>query len=406
MLYRAVNPIIMSFFQIALMSWLFCANAMSIELESQPETEKLVATPAAASIPYNVSHYIYHDLNTNGMYDSHDRVLAGIDVTLTMPDGTQKQQRSNIHGFVNFSTMLNTPSADIFMPGDYVFTVNPPPGWKISSHNKVQSIIFSANTSSRAGITATIIPEPTGLIQNLVISGQLAYASDLNDGVNPDNNIIRLSGPGDEMIEINAQDARPFTLPVRAGEWTLDIAHADQSGHLTRTIVLNNTPVYLGNLVIGSTHSSDSGQDLSSHTEDFEAITTAVISKVPRNDSGLKWTNMIAVENATYRGDGYINNTVSGHYIGYNTSGYPVLIERTQPFDFLGGYFGVAWPAGEGEKLVVKAWYNDELVATDTFSLSVYGPVWFDAAYMNITRLELATGHFWQFVADDLLFRL
>ncbi|MDT8410137.1 MAG: hypothetical protein RQ741_11100 [Wenzhouxiangellaceae bacterium] len=37
-------------------------------------------------------------------------------------------------------------------------------------------------------------------------------------------------------------------------------------------------------------------------------------------------------------------------------------------------------------------------------SLSAFGPVWFDAAYRSITRLELATRHYWQFVIDDPAF--
>jgi hypothetical protein len=97
---------------------------------------------------------------------------------------------------------------------------------------------------------------------------------------------------------------------------------------------------------------------------------------------------------------------MSGKYVAYNTSGYPVTIEREDGFDFHGGYFAVAWRFAEGETMQVKAWRGEELLGSESLTLSSMGPFWFDADYRDITRLEIATDHYWQFVADDLTFRL
>jgi hypothetical protein len=135
---------------------------------------------------------------------------------------------------------------------------------------------------------------------------------------------------------------------------------------------------------------------------DFEDVTQSIITKVPDGVAGLNWLNLIAVNNEYYGGEGYINNTVSGKYVAYNTSGYPVTISHEDGFDFYGAYFGVAWQNAEGEILEIRAWRNDQLVAEEEYELSALGPFWFDAGYYNITRLELSTRYYWQFVVDDI----
>jgi len=37
-------------------------------------------------------------------------------------------------------------------------------------------------------------------------------------------------------------------------------------------------------------------------------------------------------------------------------------------------------------------------------ALSAFEPVWFDADFRGVTRIELSTRHYWQFVTDDLTF--
>jgi hypothetical protein len=126
------------------------------------------------------------------------------------------------------------------------------------------------------------------------------------------------------------------------------------------------------------------------------------VGKIPSGYEQVSWRNWVVAHNRVYSGEGYINGTMSGEYVAYNGSGHPAVIESAASFDFAGGYFSVAWSDAEGETLRLLAWRGEELVHQDELALSAMGPVYFAADYRDITRLELSTEHFWQFVGDDL----
>jgi hypothetical protein len=83
-----------------------------------------------------------------------------------------------------------------------------------------------------------------------------------------------------------------------------------------------------------------------------------------------------------------------------------MTVYRDKPFDFIGGNFTSAWREAEGEVLHVKAWRGEELVYQDDVKLSRLGPVFFQANYDQVTKVEFETDHYWQVVTDDLLFSL
>jgi hypothetical protein len=115
------------------------------------------------------------------------------------------------------------------------------------------------------------------------------------------------------------------------------------------------------------------------------------------------------VDNQYYGGPGYVNGLQSGRMVAYNSSGHPVTITPDvgrESFDFVGAYFSVAWPAAQGEELLVQAWRQGQRVGQEKVALSYLGPVWFQADYLQIDRLELSSAHYWQFVVDDMAFRL
>ena len=105
-------------------------------------------------------------------------------------------------------------------------------------------------------------------------------------------------------------------------------------------------------------------------------------------------------------GPGYVNGATSGEYVAYNSSGNPATISSDDAFDFVGADISSAWPGGEAYDVVVQAWREDDLVHVDRFAVSTTGPVYFDADYRSITRLELSSDAHWQFVVDDAEFRL
>ncbi|MDH4042635.1 MAG: hypothetical protein OEV88_18455, partial [Gammaproteobacteria bacterium] len=63
------------------------------------------------------------------------------------------------------------------------------------------------------------------------------------------------------------------------------------------------------------------------------------------------------------------------------------------------------WPDAEGETLVVEAWRDGQPIAREELVLSYLGPVWFEADFRQIDRLTLSTAQYWQFIAEDMVFR-
>ena len=141
----------------------------------------------------------------------------------------------------------------------------------------------------------------------------------------------------------------------------------------------------------------------------FDDLTRSFIEKLAAGYAGLDWSYLLAVDNQFYKGPGYINGLMSGANVAYNSSGHPVTVRGVEPgarFDFVGGFFSVAWHNAEGETLIVRAWRDGERVAEEKFSLSHLNPVYLHANFRGITRLELETQHYWQFVVDDLVVAL
>ena len=349
----------------------------------------------------NVSHFIYRDLNRNGIYDVGDRPLVGIAVKMTRPDKTSVIRRSNINGFVNFTNSLIASPVDVSEVGEYTFEVLVPDGWVLTSDNAVQVATFEEQSTTRPGIIADTVPVPAGLAQVLTINGRVAVRAENGAPVVPRPNDVFISGvsPSGSEVTIPIDQSGRYSFAGERGQWAIRVKLLASGEVYERVIVVGEAPVQLSTIVL-------SGEPLESERRvqivDFEDITHSTITKVPDGVAGLNWVNLIVVENEYYSGEGYINNVMSGKFVAYNTSGYPVRISHDNGFDFHGAYFGVAWLDAEGEVLEVRAWRNDQLVAEEEYELSALGPFWFDANYYNITRLELSTRYYWQFVVDDI----
>lgn len=137
-----------------------------------------------------------------------------------------------------------------------------------------------------------------------------------------------------------------------------------------------------------------------------DVIQSIAVKKLQNGYNGLNWENWVVTHQRFYKGEGYINGTVSGEFVAYNGSGHPMSVSRDRPFDFIGGYLTSAWRDAEGETVQVTAWRGDEIAYQDEVKLSRFGPVYFKANYDRVTKVELKAAHFWQVVADDLLFNL
>lgn len=347
----------------------------------------------------NVSLFVFRDVNANGAYDVGDRPAAGVAVRLWRPDGSSVLRRSNIHGFANFTNSLTASPVDVGEPGTYVFEVLFPDGWGLTSSNKSQTIQYEARSDARPGIVANKVPDPVGLTQLLTIGGRVVERVE-DGGITRGSVEVSAVSPHGVTESVALDDDGSFMIDAGPGSWQIRVTAPDSTVWIERTVPVDQAPVRMSSMVLGAPVPAPAPDR---RTIDFEDVTTSRIAKIPNGSGGLGWTDLIVVQNEMYGGEGYINGTVSGQFVGYNSSGYPVAIHREEGFDFYGGYFAVAWPAAHGETLIVRAWRGELPVGSEEYTLSALGPFWFAADYHAITRLELSTRHHWQFVTDDLL---
>lgn len=350
----------------------------------------------------NISHYIYNDLNRNGIYDVQDIPLMKIAVKMTRPDGSWVVRRSNLNGFANFTHSLTEEKVDVKKPGEYTFEVLVPDGWNVTSNNKIQTATYMEASHTRPGIIIDNVPDPVGIAPILKVSGEvkLREESGAVTKATSEDVVIKATSPtGKEQI-IPLEELGSYSFIGDPGVWKVQFKSKLTEETYERVIDLGRAPVKLSTIILGNEVIEE--MKPTQHTVDFEDITLSTIQKIPNGVAGLNWKNLIVAQNKLYKGEGYTNGTISGEYVGYNTSGHPVTISLEDGFDFYGGYFSVAWLAAEGETLKVRAWRGKQLVADGEYSLSALGPFWLDANYRNITKLELSATHYWQFVVDHI----
>lgn len=358
--------------------------------------------PVHSSGP-NISHTIYRDVNRNGIYDIEDRALVKIAVKMTRPDNTTVVRRSNLNGFANFNHSLTHPDVVVKEPGEYKFEVIVPDGWEVTSGNRIQTITYRKAPLSRPGIVADRVPEPVGLAQILTISGKIKKRNNDNFSFKKffEKISVMATSPTGEELTIPLDKKGYFSIDAYPGNWKVGVMSSNRVIDYERIIEVTQAPVQMSTIFLDELEVTELKDNV--HVVDFEGITDSYIQKIPNGVAGVEWSALIVTDTWHYKGEGYINTTISGNYIGYNTSGHPVTISHKEGFDFYGAYFGVAWMNNaEGETLHIRAWDNDVVIGEESYTLSALGPFWFDADYRNITKLELYTEHYWQFVVDHI----
>src|SRR5262245_9546123 len=344
----------------------------------------------------NISVFVFRDRNRNGIYDVGDRPMANIAVDLIGPVKTSRR-RSNISGFANFKKSVLKRDDDIVNRGMYEYHTHVPPGWVLTTGNLTQKSFFEVIPGTPADMISSTPAQPVGLAADLYIEGKL---SDLDGDSGTKLSVIFPTG---EQRPITIHEGR-FEVPAFPGDWQIAALNPRTGERLQRHVTVIDTPVHLSDIRTGIPSADRKSNKTLVNFDD--AIQTTAVLEIPSGYGGVGWQNWVITHNRTYSGEGYINSTVSGEYVAYNSSGNPVKITSDKAFDFEGGFFGMAWSQSEGETLTVKAWRADELVHEDKLILSALGPLYFAAGYRNITRVEFATRHFWQFVADDLQINL
>jgi len=339
----------------------------------------------------NISMFAFRDTNRNGVYDLGDRPMAGVAVELVGPNNHRVVTRSNIDGFGNFKmSVLN--QADIVTPGEYTYRAMTPPGWELTTRNDVQQTYFKVKQGSPADIVSSTPASPVGFAQSLTIAGRVKSSPSIK---------VAAISPSGEKTDVPLGENGHFLITAKKGIWSIEVS--DWSGaRAKRAINVSGTPVVLSEIVLGQPES-----EIVSNTRTLgfdDLIITRSILELPTGYGDVSWHNWVATHNQYYGGQGYVNNTMSGEYVVYNSSGHPAELFDEKPFDFVGGYFSVAWIAAEGETLRLEGWRGDKIAYSDEFELSALGPVYFNANYTNVTLLKFSTLHYWQFVCDDITF--
>ncbi len=340
----------------------------------------------------NTSCFAYRDVNANSEFDIGDRPYASLSVAGEGPAGSTVTQ-SNMNGFANFPMLLGDDNSLVSQQGTYRFEAQTPDGWVLTSGSALQEVAFAEMEGSPVGIVAMGQCGPYGLAPELTISGSVEL-----EGSDADNITVEHDS---EDVAVEVVDGR-YSASVGPGEWTLNLSGVDPGAQ--RLVSVVDVPVMVSDFVNLDEQPSPLTTEVVVGFDDFTAANT--IAEVPNGYFGLDWSNWVATHRLVYGGPGYVNTNQSGEFVGYNGSGSPGRISSDEPFDFVGAYMGVAWPAAEDYPVTVRAWRGDELIHEDTLELATTGAIYFDADYRSITDLEIASDARWQVVIDDAAFRV
>lgn len=365
--------------------WLFAAAAICCNSPVHAEGSYAARTvwDEFTESDLNISVFVFRDANRNGVYDIEDRPMSGIHVD-SSGVGQPASAISNSSGFANFAMSGTDRSVAIKFEGVYQFDVDVPPRWVVTTANASQTTRFDLFPGSPADLVARPAPDLVGLAPDLWIEGSsggpLTVAS--STGVSAVSNA-----------------AGEFTFPVQPGDWEISSPTMSKP----RRIAIATTPIRLTESWL--LH-QEPPSEFPSIEATFDDLQSEGVLKIPSGYVGLNWSNFVMTHQKFYEPAGYRNGVLSGEFLAYNGSGHPAAISRDRPFDFVGGYFGVSTLRAEGETLIITGWHDDREIYRESLPLSALGPVFLAADFRDVTRVEFATEHYWQFTTDNLAFRL
>ncbi|MEM1198596.1 MAG: hypothetical protein AAGI06_04730 [Pseudomonadota bacterium] len=346
---------------------------------------------------WRISCFAYRDDNRNGIYDMADRPYGGLVVEFERPDGLTVLGRSNISGFANFDMAFqNEEKGQITEEGVHIAKAVPPNGYKMTSDAGRQEITFKAQKNAGGRMVAANNCVPMGVAPVLFIGGSVKRS---------EKTTATITREGGAQEELALDELGTFYKLVEPGQWILRFTDAASGKSLTRKVQVKSHPVILSTLT-NLTETAPASKPVT--TVSFDDLTVSdTLYEIPSGYGGLYWWNWIATHHKFYRGNGYVNATVSSEFIAYNSSGHPGTMwsEDGTTFDFVGTYISVAWPRAEKDFIYLKAWKGDELVHSDKLRLETSGSVYFQANYRGISKLELTSGNYERIVLDDFSFR-
>ena len=360
---------------------------------------------AQASEPpalWPISCFTYRDIDKSGTFNMPDRPYAGLTMEIVRPDSSVMRNESNIGGFSNFQLGLGEFKDNVlYMAGTYKVRPIVPQDWKISDPDPIEQELIAVENNIAGGGLGLIKPcAHTGLIAKLVIRGSVVPP----ENVNVADLTLTATNGSNYPIQISSNDRGKFQFEGEPGKWTIRVTSKSSGKSVTRAFEINSDNMVLSKIDFGV---SDAHERSSIPVKvQFDDITPSdTLYEIPSGYNGLNWLYWVNTHQKFYQGYGYVNANTSGEYVAYNSSGLPASIWRDEPFDFVGTYVTAAWQRGEEYPVTVKAWRGDALVYEDQFYISTSGPVYFDANYLNINRMEFSHESYERLVIDDFIYR-
>lgn len=347
------------------------------------------------------SCYVYRDVNRNGIFDIGDRPYGDLPLEVTHPDGAVSLLTSNIGGFANFEVAMgNRETADVHEPGDYRIRAVLPDGWMSTSDKDEQVLTFVARPNAGGGLVPAETCAPIGVAPRLTVRGQFHPP----DGSGYGDITVTASGPGERPAEVRVTAQGGFEFAAGPGDWSILFEDRRGGREYARRVTLDHAAVIVADIRLGADPAPLAGPGLEEIDFDRLVISDGLF-EIPSGYGGLDWRNWVAVHNRLYQGAGYVNATISSEYVAYNSSGVPATVSSDRPFDFVGVYMGVAWPRGEEDDVIVRAWRGEEVLHEDRLRLTRFGPIYFDAGYAGVTRVEFSSGNYERIVIDNFRLR-
>lgn len=343
----------------------------------------------------NISGHAFRDINSNGIYDITDKTMSGVQFQLHLADKQSNRTITNIAGWANFVMSYNNAGASINRPGNYTIIAYPPRGMKITTNNKTQMFNASRLPGSIGGLTLDKTPEPVGFSPILNVSGNLGDFTDVEIRSKDNNQVLG-----------TIKNSNVFNRHLEAPE-RLIITFRKSDAELSKILPALHFPIVIATPKLTALRNQQNSETQKPiHFFDFtDLIETTEAKKIPTHYRGLIWNNITAMHDRFLGGAGYQNTVLFGRSIAYTSSGQLGSISRDEPFTFESGYFGIAHANRDGEKIIIRAYRNDDLLYTDSFTLSAFYPTFFLANYTDITKITFETEFAWQVVLEGLTFR-
>lgn len=365
----------------------------------------MATTPALASeapAHWRASCFVFRDINRDGIYNMGDVPYAGLAVEMKRPDGSTIRRFSNLAGFANFEMRSNNNAkGDIIAAGTYHMHAAMKFGWIATAKETAdQAVEFKVKLNAGSGLVPVQPCKNIGVAPDLAIVG--AVFSQQGASLGDISVVSRFAFEEPQPASVDA--GGNFSIKARRGNWTLTATNQRTGKTAERLVEVGDYSVIVS--AIDPDRTEPKASEAPIEIANFDTLTSSdTLLEIPSGYLGLNWAYWVATQHKFYNGSGYVNATISGEYVAYNSSGVPASIWSDEPFDFEGVHVGAAWSRGEEDFVTVKAWRNGNLAYQDVFAISRSGPFYFNASYRGIDKVVFSHGNYERIVIDNLAFR-